>query len=467
MCFWGEALVLGPNINMPMQDDAVAPAYAAARKAQALAGSNKNPVSAHERVLIDALATRYAPNTKANRSVLDAAYAAAMGKAARQFPDDDDIAVLYAEAVMDLSPWDYWKPGGAVPTPQTAPIVPTLERVLARNPDHPGALHYYIHAVEASDRPERAEGAADRLRGALPGAGHMVHMPGHIYYRIGRYVDALAVNKDATVADEKYLAESNAPMGVYRLGYYPHNVHFVLASAQMAGDGATAIAAAHKLADLIPDERLSKAPGAQHIKAAIYFAHAQFSTPETILALPEPGSSAPYVTAMSHYARGIAQARRGDLASAATEASAIGSLVRSPGLVPLTDADIPGKDVFRLARAVIEGRIAQAKGDHTTAIARFRDAAAIQDTLRYSEPPFWYYPVRQSLAAALLQAGKLDAARDEFQRALRRAPNNGWTYFGLAEVYRARGDTKSAQDAEAQLAKTWVGDTSLLNISRL
>jgi tetratricopeptide (TPR) repeat protein len=295
----------------------------------------------------------------------------------------------------------------------------------------------------------------------------MVHMPGHIYYRIGRYVDALAVNRDATAADEKYLAQSNAPMGVYRLGYYPHNVHFVLASAQMAGDGATAIATAQKLAALIPDERLSKAPGAQHIKAAIYFAHAQFSTPETILALPEPGSSAPYVTAMWHYARGIAQAQRGDLASAATEASAIGSLVRSPGLVPLTDADIPGKDVFKLARAVIEGRIAQAKGDHTTAIARFRDAAAIQDTLRYSEPPFWYYPVRQSLAAALLQAGKLDAARDEFQRALRRAPNNGWTYFGLAEVYRARGDTKSAQDAEAQLAKTWVGDTSLLNISRL
>jgi tetratricopeptide (TPR) repeat protein len=170
---------------------------------------------------------------------------------------------------------------------------------------------------------------------------------------------------------------------------------------------------------------------------------------------------------MWHYARGIAQARRGDLASAATEASAIGSLVQSPGLVPLTDADIPGKDVFRLARAVIEGRIAQAKGDHATAIARFRDAAAIQDTLRYSEPPFWYYPVRQSLAAALLQAGKLDAARDEFQRALKRAPNNGWTYFGLAELYRARGDIKSAQDAEAQLAKTWVGDTSLLNISRL
>jgi tetratricopeptide (TPR) repeat protein len=467
MCFWGEALVLGPNVNMLMQEDAVAPAYAAARKAQALASNNKTPVTPHERALIDALATRYAPDIKANRSVLDAAYAAAMAEAARQFPDDDDIAVLYAEAVMDLSPWDYWKPGGAEPHAQSAPIVPTLERVLAHNPDHPGALHYYIHAVEASDRPGRAEGAADRLRNALPGAGHLVHMPGHIYYRIGRYFDSLAVNKDATAADEKYLAESDAPMGVYRLGYYPHNVHFVLMSAQMAGDGATAIAAAQKLARIIPDERLAKAPGAQHIKAAIYFAHAQFSTPETILALPDPGNSAAYIAAMWHYARGIAQVQRGAVESAATEARAIGSLAQSPGLAPLTDAGIPAKDVLKLAREVIEGRIAQAKGDRATAIARFRDAAAIQDALRYSEPPFWYYPVRQSLAAALLQAGKLDEALDEFQRALKRAPNNGWTYFGLAELYRARGDTKSAQDAEAQVAKTLVGDKSLLNISRL
>src|SRR5262249_14742129 len=201
MCFWGEALVLGPNINMPFPEEAVAPAYAAAQKAQALAASNtKNPVTARERALITALATRYSADPKADRAVLDAAYAAAMGEASKLFPDDNDVAVLFAEAVMDLSPWDYWKPGGAEPNPRSAPIVPTLERVLGRDPNHPGALHYYIHAVEASDRPRRAEAAADRLRGALPGAGHMVHMPSHIYYRIGRYFDALAVNKDAVVA---------------------------------------------------------------------------------------------------------------------------------------------------------------------------------------------------------------------------------------------------------------------------
>jgi tetratricopeptide (TPR) repeat protein len=468
MCFWGEALVLGPNINMPFPEEAVAPAYAAAQKAQALAASNtKNPVTARERALITALATRYSSDPKADRAVLDAAYAAAMAEASRLFPDDNDIAVLYAEAVMDLSPWDYWKPGGAAPNPQSAPIVPTLERVLARDPNHPGAMHYYIHAVEASDRPRRAEGAADRLRGALPGAGHMVHMPSHIYYRIGRYFDALAVNKDAVAADETYLKASDAPMGVYRLGYYPHNVHFILASATMSGDGPAAIAAAEKLAKLIPDDRLKKAPGAQTIKAAMYFAHAQFSTADTILALPEPSRAGAYVSAMWHYARGVAEARKGDLDAASTEANAIATLGRTGNFDGMKEAGIPALDVLALAQNVLEARVAQAKGDSKTAIAKFAAAATLQDQLRYTEPPYWYYPVRQSLAAALMQAGRLDEALQQFQQALRRAPNNGWTYYGLAQLHKARRDPKATRAAEAQLAKTWIGDKSLLDISRL
>jgi tetratricopeptide (TPR) repeat protein len=463
MCFWGEALVLGPNINLPMQEDAVAPAYAAAQKAKALAGK----ATPREQALIGALAARYGSDPKAARAPLDAAYAAEMEKVASQFSDDDEIATLYAEAVMDLSPWDYWKPGGREPNPQSAPIVPTLERVLARNPSHPGAIHFYIHAVEASDRPKRAEPYADRLRGAIPGAGHLVHMPSHIYYRVGRYLDALEDNKTAVKVDEKYLADANAPMGVYRMGYYPHNVHFVMASAQMAGDGQTVIAAAEKLGKLIPDEAARGIAMVQPVKAAPYFAHAQFSAPETILALPDPGDAVPYVKALWLYARGVALAARRDFAGATAAASAIETLERTADFTLLKQSNVPAQEVLRIARMLVLARVAQGKGDRRAAIARFEQAAALQDALPYTEPPYWYYPIRQSLGAALLQAGRHTEAKQQFELALRRAPSNGWSYYGLVELYKARGDTTAARKAEADLARTWIGDRKLLQISNL
>jgi tetratricopeptide (TPR) repeat protein len=463
ICFWGEALVLGPNINLPMQENAIAPAYAAAQKAKTLAAK----ASPRERALITALTVRYGTDPKAARAPLDAAYAAEMAKVAKQFPNDDEIATLYAEAVMDLSPWDYWKPGGREPKPQSAPIVPTLERVLARNPDHPGAIHLYIHAVEASDRPKRAEPYADRLRGAVPGAGHLVHMPSHIYYRVGRYLDALEDNKTAVKVDEKYLADANAPMGAYRLGYYPHNVHFVMASAQLAGDGQTVIAAAEKLRELIPDEMARGIAMTQPVKAAPYFAHAQFSTPETILALPDPGDAIPYVKAIWLYTQGVALAARGDFAGAAKAADAIETLERTADFKLLKESSVPAQEVLRIARTVILARVAQAKGDHRTAVARFERAAALQDALPYTEPPYWYYPIRQSLAAALLQAGRYAEAERQFARALSRAPANGWSYYGLAQLHKARGNAAAARKAEADLARTWIGDRKLLQISNL
>ena len=463
MCFWGEALALGPNINLPMQDEALAPAFAAAQKARALA-ANASP---REQALIAALSARYAENPKADRKALDAAYAAAMGKVAAEFPEDNEIAVLYAESVMDVSPWNYWQPGGREPNPQSVAIVPTLERVLAKDPNHPGAIHYYIHAVEASDRPERAEPHADRLRGAIPGAGHLVHMPSHIYYRVGRYLDALSDNKTAVAVDEKYLAATGAPMGVYRLGYYPHNVHFVIASAQMAGDGPVVIAAAEKLRGLIPDEIARGIAMTQPVKAAPYFAHAQFSAPDTILALPDPGDAIPYEKAMWHYARGVAHVARGDFAAADAEANAIEALERTADFSLLKTAGVPAQDVLKLARTLVQGRIAQAQGNTRIAIAQFEAAAALQDALPYMEPPYWYYPVRQTLAAALVQAGRLDEAEDQFRRALKRAPNNGWSYYGLSELYRTRGDADAVRKAEAELAKTWIGDRGLLQLSKL
>ena len=462
MCFWGEALVLGPNINLPMQEDAVAPAFAAAEKARALSPK----ASPREQALIAAVATRYAKDAKADRAPLDAAYASAMEKVAAQFPDDNEIAVLYAESVMDLSPWNYWQPGGREPNPQSVPIVPALERVLARDPNHPGAIHYYIHAVEASDRPERAEPYADRLRGAIPGAGHLVHMPSHIYYRVGRYLDALADNKTAAEVDEKYLAATNAPMGVYRLGYYPHNVHFVLASAQMAGDGPTVIAAAEKLRGLIPDEVARVIALVQPVKAAPYFAHALFSPPATVMALPDPGDAIPYVKAMWHYARGVASVAQGDFSAAKAEASAIAAL-EGGDFTLLNASGVPAKDVLALARTVIEARVAQRQGDKAAAIERFERAAALQDGLPYMEPPYWYYPVRQSLAVALMQAGRLDEAEEQFKRALNRAPANGWSWYGLAELYKARGKADQASKLEADLAKMWIGDRQQLDLSRL
>ena len=463
MCFWGEALVLGPNINLPMQEDAVAPAFAAVQKAKALAGK----AAPREQALIGALAARYGSDPKAARAPFDAAYAAEMAKVVQQFSDDDEIATLHAEAVMDLSPWNYWKPGGREPNPQSVAIVPTLERVLARNPNHPGAIHFYIHAVEASDRPKRAEPYADRLRGAIPGAGHLVHMPSHIYYRVGRYLDALEDNKTAVKVDEKYLADSKAPMGVYRLGYYPHNVHFVMASAQLAGDGPTVIAAAEKLRELIPDQAARGIAMVQPVKAAPYFAHAQFSAPETILALPDPGDTIPYVKAMWLYARGAALAARRDFAGATAAADSIETIERTADFKLLKESNVPAQEVLRIARTLVLARVAQAKGDNRTAIVRFERAAALQDALPYTEPPYWYYPIRQSLAAALLQAGRYAEAERQFQRALSRAPSNGWSYYGLAELYKARGNTAAARKAEADLARTWIGDRGLLRISNL
>jgi tetratricopeptide (TPR) repeat protein len=463
MCFWGEALVLGPNINLPMQDEAVAPAFSAARKAVALAAKT----TPREQALIAAVSTRYAEDAKADRAALNAAYATAMGKVAAQFPEDNDIAVLYAESLMDLSPWNYWQPGGSEPNPQSVDIVPTLERVLAKDPSHPGAMHYYIHAVEASDRPKRAEPYADRLRGAVPGAGHLVHMPSHIYYRVGRYLDALTVNKTAVTVDESYLSATGAPMGVYRLGYYPHNVHFVMASAQMSGDGPTVIAAAEKLRGLIPDDVARGIALVQPVKAAPYFAHAQFSSPETILALPDPGDGIAYVKATWHYARGVAHAAQRDFAAAMTEANALETLERTADFSLLKAGGVPAQDLLKLARTVIQGRIAQAQGDTKVAIEKFEQAAALQDSLPYMEPPYWYYPVRQSLAAVLLQAGRFDDAEEQFRRALQRAPNNGWSHYGLLELYKARGDAAGVGREEAELTKSWIGDRQLLQLSKL
>jgi tetratricopeptide (TPR) repeat protein len=291
-------------------------------------------------------------------------------------------------------------------------------------------------------------------------------MPSHIYYRVGRYLDALEQNKRAVAVDEAYIA-AVGPDGTYPMAYYPHNVHFAMASAQMAGDAKTALETATKLHGLIPAAAAAAIPMAQPVMAAPYFAHAQYGAPDAVLSLTVPDDAPPYVKAMWRYARGVALAQSGRPDEAAAEAEAIRTIGREADFSNLVRQGIPAPQVLEIAEAVIAARIAQARADRAGAVAAFQKAAALQETLPYTEPPYWYYPVHQSLGAALLQAGRIDEAEAAFREALRRSPNSGWVIYGLAETARARGDEAARQEMEARLARTWIGDRSLLDLKRL
>jgi tetratricopeptide (TPR) repeat protein len=452
MCFWGEALVLGANLNAPMDKAAVQPAFIALANAKARAGN----ASAREQALIEALAVRYANDPDADAGELAQAYADAMAEVHARHPDDEIVAVLYADAVMNTSPWDYWEPDGRTPKGRLGEAVDALEGVLAANPDNPAAIHLYIHLTEASATPERAEPYADRLADLMPAAGHIVHMPSHTYYRVGRYLDSLTTNVAAVKADEAYLAQVEAA-GAYPYGYYPHNIHFLLVSAQMAGDAKHVIWAAERLGGKIPDEVAGEIGWIQVILPAPYFAHAQFSEPDVVLGLEDPGDKFPLVQAMWHYARGVAQAAKGDFSAARAEASQISEINQTADFEMLRAWGVPAQDVLRLARHVLEGRIAQAQGDFDRAIQEFEVAVQIQDALPYLEPEYWYYPIRQSLGATLLMAGRADEALETFQAALIDAPNNGWALYGLMQAYDAQGDQPAKAATEQLFNKAWAG----------
>jgi tetratricopeptide (TPR) repeat protein len=462
MCYWGEALVLGPNINAPMFPQALAPAYAAASKAVSLLDA----VTPHEQAVIRAVAKRYAAAPPEDRKPLDQAYADAMGEAARAFPTHDTIQVLYAEALMDLSPWDYWQAGGTQPKGRTPEMIAALERVLAHNPHHPGAAHYYIHAVEASSSPERALPYARLLARHIPGAGHIVHMPSHIYYRLGLYKESLDANLQAVAVDERYFGRSGSDP-VYKGAYYPHNIHFVMVSALMDGDGKTALDAANKLDKSLPPGLVATFPLIQPVKAAPYFSHVQFSSADTLVALPDPGADLVLVQAMWHYARAVGFARKGMAPESRREIDALGAMERSADFKPFDQWGIPAQDIVRTARYVATGRLADARGDLPLALAAYRQAVAVQDGLPYMEPPYWYYPARQSLGVALLRAGQLDDAEDVFRASLARTPSNGWALRGLMEVYRQRGDAVSLQLAQRRFAMTWLGKGGVPALAQL
>ena len=461
MCYWGEAYALGPNINDVMYDESVRPAFQAVSTAMAL----KDGASEREQALIEALAERYSPDPAADRAALDAAYADAMLEVAERFPDDPEVLVLAAEAIMNTQPWDYWEADGVTPKGRAGTLVELLETALELEPDHPHAIHLYIHTVEASADPYRAEPHADRLAELMPTAGHLVHMPAHIYYRVGRYQDSLEANIDAAAADEALFDLWEEP-GPYRYGYYPHNVHFVLTSAQMAGLAEQSLDAAAKLEAVMSDEIAAEVGWIQAIKTSPLTAHAQFSDTETIMALPEPGGDMPYVEAFWHYARGLALAREGDPA-ALDEARAIEALKDADGLDVLLEGYIPAPDILQLAANVVRARQLASEGAFAEAVPLLEEAVAIQATIPYMEPPFWYYPVEQTLGAVQLAAGDPEAAAARFQAALVTAPNNGWSLFGLHEAQLAMGDEAAAEVTAEQLEEAWVGPAELLSLERL
>lgn len=462
LCFWGESMAHGPNINAPMDPATNARAVGLAIYANWLA----RKATPAEQAVTAAMVKRYSPNPKADQAALNADYADAMLAATAAHPGHDDIALLAAEAAMDTRPWDYWT-ADKRPQPRLGEAVRLVETVYARNPDHPQAAHLYIHLMENGPDPKRAEAAADRLASPLaPTAGHLVHMPAHIYYRLGRWQDSMRVNVDAARADEAWIRQSG-DKGLVRYGYYPHNVHFIVTSAQMAGDMPTAIREARKLASILDPRISSRIAWIEAVNAAPYFAAAQFAAPGQILAMKAPDARLAYPTAMRHYARATAFALQRNRAGFDREIAALAGMRERVDFKPMIDQGVPATDLLLLAETVARGRWAYANGRFGEAVRHYGQAAEIETRIPYMEPPYWYYPVQQSLGAALLRVGKPGEAADAFTAALARTPNNGWALYGLAAAERAQGRTAFANAAQAALKRTWLGDPRWLKMERL
>jgi tetratricopeptide (TPR) repeat protein len=451
MCWWGEALAWGPNINLPMDSASGVASYVAMEGALARRGSARE----HEQFLIDALTTRYEAVPPADRRDLDRAYADAMAAATAQYPDDHEVAVLYAESLMDLRPWDYWTSDGE-PQEGIAEALALLEGVVAANPRHPGACHFYIHAVEKV-YPERAVPCAERLAALMPGAGHLVHMPGHIYVRVGRYLDAVTANQHAVHADETYIADQQPTMGMYTAGYYPHNYDFMAFAAMMIGRGQEAIDAAERVPTLLPAE-LFGAPGMdflQHWSIRPLLFRIRFGRWDEILAEPAPPSERRHALGMWHYARGRALLATGDEAGAGAELTELRRLASEPELRTLKLEYNMSADLLGIAERVLTGWVEATGGRFAMAAEALREAARREDALLYGEPPEWSVPTRQDLGAVLLAAGRFADAGQAFREDLDKFPDNGWSLSGLAQALRAQGRGAEADAEEADFRRVW------------
>ena len=455
MCYWGEALATGPNINITSKGKAIMSmpdreaAYVAIQKAVAL----KETASADEQALIDALATRYSADFDADREPQDIAWAEAMGAYVADHPEDDDAAAIYAEAWMNTMPWDYWSADGE-PKPDTVKVIESLETIIERSPEHPLALHLYIHAVEASADPGRAEDEADALANLVPGSGHLVHMPAHIYWRVGRYDDAAVANIKAAKVDEDYIAQCNA-QGFYPALYYPHNIHFLWAAASMGGQSEMALENAQKVADNVRIEQIEQFPTVEFFKTIPVLAHVQFGKWGEILAMDAPLETLDYSNGIHHYARGVALARTGNTAGAAEEREKLAALKDSIQIEFLDTNDYPASVLLNIADNLLQGEIAMERGLTVTAIGHFESAVEGQDSLPYTEPPFWYYPTRQSLGEALIKAERYEDAEAVYRHDLTDYPRNGWSMYGLVQALEGQGKSEQAAAAREKLDVIW------------
>lgn len=447
-CFWGVALVLGPNYNVPMLANRFGAAWEALERAQR-AAPQATPV---ERALIDALARRYPgpePVEPAAMAPYNQAYADAMAQVARDYPDDDDVQVMYAEALMDLRPWALWDADGTA-APGTQEIVATLETVLARNPEHPGANHYYIHAVEASKQPGRATAAADRLAALMPGAGHIVHMPAHIYQRTGRYADASQANRDAVAADERYIGR--APAWSYYGMYFAHNHGFLAYSASMEGRSEESLSAARAAAESFPPEMLSMMPGMDFFISEPLLVMVRFRRYDDILAEARPDGRYQTLTGLWLHAHGMALAATGELDGAASDLAELQAL-RDAIPEDLVAAQNSARAIVALGAAVLEATIAQLRDDpkHHELWA---EAVAQNDRMAYNEPADWFYPVRHFQGAALLEAKQYATAELVYREDLRQNPENGWALYGLHRALAAQKKPEAAR-ARARFERAW------------
>ena len=449
MCWWGIAYALGPNINVPMDTAAVRPAYEALQRAMRLAPGS----TPRERAYIDALGARYTADPAAPRAPLDSAWARAIGDVARRFPTDEDAATLHAESLMDLRPWNYWNNAGKPRAPSTMQTVAILERVVKRTLDHPGACHFYIHAIEASTFAARAVPCAERLGSLVPGAGHLVHMPSHIYMRLGRWNEAVDDNVHAAHVDQEYVAARH-PTGVYPIGYVPHNYHVMWEALSMLGRSEEALTAARTIVDKVPADVVRAIPPFEYYSPVVLLTLARFSRWDDVLGEPPPAEGLQYTRGIWHYVRGLAYTARGALDSAGAARDSVHAI--AAGIPPEATANLNSMQaLLQVAERHLAGEMATQRKQTKQAVAELRAGIAVEDELTYDEPTAWPLPLRQQLGGILLRAGRAKEAEQAYREDLERYPNNGWSLHGLAESLKAQGRAKEAEVVEAKFRKAW------------